>query len=436
MTTTIVVSVRFKDSGRTYYFDPGNLNLRRGEMVVVDTVHGPELAKVVYEQFELTDEELVGDIKMVLRRADQKDFSNPAMQQKDYDDILERCKQKIKDHNLPMRLVKAEYNFYCSRLTFYFTADQRVDFRLLVRDLARTFKTRIELRQIGPRDEAKLLGGIGGCGRSLCCSTFLPDYTRVSIKMAKDQDLPLNPSKISGVCNRLLCCLSYEHQHYVELKAELPRRGTRVETPDGRGEVVDVNVLQQMITVRLASSGMQESYPIQHIREIDRKGACGSCDAWGHSDPDMVSDDAPVAYVYGDESDSSLMMLEEDSTDRYTYESRWSTQSEEPKETKRQRRSRRASRKGQEQAPSSGEERPRPARTRQAPPSGEERPVRRESSPAGPSSQRSRRRSAASDRAKTETSSSQEKTNSSSADEQKGEKSSSRRRPRRKRSTK
>jgi len=164
-----------------------------------------------------------------------------------------------------MSLVKAEYSFDGSRLTFYFTAEKRVDFRMLVRDLARTFKSRIELRQIGPRDEAKLLGGIGPCGRVLCCASFLPDYARVSIKMAKDQDLPLNPAKISGVCGRLLCCLSYEHEQYVEMRTELPRRGTWVQTPDGPGEVVNQHVLKQQLIVQLAGSGMIETYDMTSI---------------------------------------------------------------------------------------------------------------------------------------------------------------------------
>lgn len=173
--------------------------------------------------------------------------------------------EKVHEHNLPMRLVKAEYSFDGSRLTFYFTAEKRVDFRMLVRDLARLFRTRIELRQIGPRDEAKLLGGIGPCGRILCCATFLPDYARVSIKMAKDQDLPLNPTKISGVCGRLLCCLAYEHEQYLQIKAELPKRGTWVQTPDGPGEVVNVNVLKETVIVELAGSQVQEAYSLEQL---------------------------------------------------------------------------------------------------------------------------------------------------------------------------
>lgn len=264
---TLVVSVRFKDSGRTYYFDPADMELRRGDMVIVETIHGPELARVVYENFEVAESDIVGELKPVLRRANNDDLEYTRTLQKHHDDVMARCNEKIQEHNLAMRLVKAEYNFDGSRLTFYFTADQRVDFRMLVRDLARTFKTRIELRQIGPRDEARLLGGIGICGRMLCCSTFLPNYARVSIKMAKDQDLPLNPTKISGLCGRLLCCLAYEHQQYTEMKTGMPRRGVWVQTPDGVGEVVEVNVLQQVVTVQLANSGMQEQYAVNLVKE-------------------------------------------------------------------------------------------------------------------------------------------------------------------------
>ncbi|MCU0490843.1 MAG: hypothetical protein MUD01_04615 [Chloroflexaceae bacterium] len=263
----IVVGIRFKDSGKVYYFDPADFDLRIGEHVIVETVRGLELAKVASERRDVPDNEIVGELKPVVRRAVQADFDRMVVLQGRHDEALARCLEKVREHNLPMSLVKAEYSFDGSRLTFYFTAEKRVDFRALVRDLARAFRSRIELRQIGPRDEAKLLGGIGPCGRMLCCATFLPDYARVSIKMAKDQDLPLNPAKISGVCGRLLCCLSYEHEQYVEMRAELPRKGAWVQTPDGPGEVVALNILKQAVTVQLASSGMQESYSVAQIQE-------------------------------------------------------------------------------------------------------------------------------------------------------------------------
>lgn len=267
----VVVGIRFKDSGKTYYFDPNGIEaLAQGDHVIVETVRGPELAKVAYPPRLVDPEEIVGELKPVLRRAEPTDFERLRQLNSRQDELLARCAEKIQEHGLPMRLVKAEYSFDGSRLTFYFTAEKRVDFRALVRDLARTFRTRIELRQIGPRDEAKLLGGIGPCGRLLCCATFLPDYARVSIKMAKDQDLPLNPTKISGVCGRLLCCLSYEHEHYVNVKSRMPRKGTWVQTPDGPGEVVGVNVLRETVIVALASTGLQEEFLPAQIQEATR----------------------------------------------------------------------------------------------------------------------------------------------------------------------
>ncbi|PDW02355.1 PSP1 domain-containing protein [Candidatus Viridilinea mediisalina] len=268
-----VVGVRFKDSGKIYYFDPCELELNLGDYVIVETVRGLELARIAHERREVNDEEVVGELKAIVRRAEAGDFERMRVLQTRHQEVLARCAEKVREHDLPMNLVKAEYSFDGSRLTFYFTAEKRVDFRMLVRDLARTFKSRIELRQIGPRDEAKLLGGIGPCGRVLCCASFLPDYARVSIKMAKDQELPLNPTKISGVCGRLLCCLSYEHEQYLTLRADLPRKGTWVQTPDGPGEVISQNVLKQQLVVQLASSGMQELYDLNQIEIATNPGA-------------------------------------------------------------------------------------------------------------------------------------------------------------------
>lgn len=247
----IVVGIRFKDSGKTYHFDPLEVPLDLGDWAIVETVRGPELGRVATLANEITQDQVIGELKPVLRRATDEDLQSLLHLQQYEPEALQICGDKIAEHQLPMELIKAEYNFDGSRLTFFFTADKRVDFRALVRDLARTFRTRIELRQVGPRDEAKLLGGIGPCGRLLCCSTFLPDFARVSIKMAKDQDLPLNPAKISGVCGRLLCCLSYEHEQYLEIKAELPQRGDWVQTPEGPGEVIAVNVVKENVTVQL-----------------------------------------------------------------------------------------------------------------------------------------------------------------------------------------
>ncbi len=246
-----VVGIRFKDSGKTYHFDPQNMVFAAGDWVIVETVRGPEMGRVATPPTDLTDDQLLGELKPVVRTVTQQDLEQWRELQRYEPEALNICTQKVAEHNLPMHLVKAEYNFDGSRLTFFFTADRRVDFRALVRDLARSFRTRIELRQIGSRDEAKLLGGIGPCGRPLCCATFLPDFARVSIKMAKDQDLPLNPSKISGVCGRLLCCLSYEQEQYLEIRGELPQRGDWVQTAKGPGEVVAVNIVKETVTVEL-----------------------------------------------------------------------------------------------------------------------------------------------------------------------------------------
>ncbi len=312
---TTIVGVRFKDSGKIYYFDPGAMELQQGDMVIVDTARGPEMAKVAYGRSDVPESELVGELKPVMRRAEQSDFERMRALQARHDEVMARCAEKIEEHGLPMGLVKTEYSFDGSRLTFYFTSEQRVDFRMLVRDLARTFRSRIELRQIGPRDEAKLLGGIGPCGRLLCCATFLPDYARVSIKMAKDQDLPLNPTKISGVCGRLLCCLSYEHGHYVDMKTQLPNKNDWVQTPDGPGDVIAVNVLKETVTVRLASSGMEEDYTIAQI-EAATNGTHAEARRRTHEGM------TPAAYAahageYADEDpDSALLrLLEDDTTD-------------------------------------------------------------------------------------------------------------------------
>lgn len=263
-----VVGIRFKDSGKTYYFDPVAVSdMMIGQYVIVETARGLEMARVAELPHDVDESAIVGELKPVVRTAFEEDEVRWKQLNSRQDELIRRCQEKIDEHELPMSLVKAEYSFDGSRLTFYFTADKRVDFRNLVRDLARTFRTRIELRQIGPRDEAKLLGGIGPCGRILCCASFLPDYARVSIKMAKDQDLPLNPAKISGVCGRLLCCLAYEHEQYIEMKAEMPKRGTWVHTPDGPGEVTSVNVLRGTLTVTLAASGVHEEFKPEAIRE-------------------------------------------------------------------------------------------------------------------------------------------------------------------------
>lgn len=253
-----VVGVRFKRAGRVYYFDPADLDLAIGEIVVVESARGVELGRIVIAPRQVVDSEIKEPLRPVLRKATPEDLRMRDLFRAKEQDALAKCEKKIAQHQLPMKLVGAEYNFDGSRLTFYFTADGRVDFRELVKDLGSTFRTRIELRQIGVRDEAKLLGGVGRCGRMLCCTSFLGEFAPVSIRMAKDQDLPLNPMKISGLCGRLLCCLNYENDTYCEAKQRLPKCGEDVITPMGVGKIVGVNVLKETVSVELESKSTVE----------------------------------------------------------------------------------------------------------------------------------------------------------------------------------
>jgi cell fate regulator YaaT (PSP1 superfamily) len=227
--------------------------IRVGEHVVVETSRGEEVGRVVIPPCQVSDEEIVKRLKAVRRRATAIDLTQMAFYHYKERDALVRCQEKVQQHGLPMKIVRAEYNYDGSRLVFFFAAEKRVDFRKLVQDLARSFRARIELRQIGVRDEAKLMGGMGRCGLTLCCSTWLTEFDPVSIKMAKLQDLPLSPMDISGVCGRLLCCLSYESDHYAQVKDKLPNRGNYIDTPHGRGKVVDVNVIKESVQVELES---------------------------------------------------------------------------------------------------------------------------------------------------------------------------------------
>jgi cell fate regulator YaaT (PSP1 superfamily) len=211
------------------------------------------VGKVVIPPCQVDESEIVGRLKRVVRRATALDLTQMAYHRHKEQDALIRCREKVEQHRLPMKMVRAEFNYDGSRLVFFFTAEKRVDFRKLVQDLARSFRARIELRQVGVRDEAKLMGGVGKCGRMLCCCTWLTDFEPVSIKMAKKQDLPLSPMEISGVCGRLLCCLAYEKDLYVELKAKLPRRGQMIDTHHGRGKVIEVNVIKESVRVELDS---------------------------------------------------------------------------------------------------------------------------------------------------------------------------------------
>jgi cell fate regulator YaaT (PSP1 superfamily) len=254
-----VVGVRFREAGKIYYFDPtGFEDLKVGTYVVVDTARGEDVGQVVIAPRQVADDKVVGQLKGILRRAEPWDL----LQMQNFRDrekqALEKCRQKITEYGLPMKVIKAEYNFDGSRLVFYFTAEKRVDFRKLVKELAKTFRSRIELKQVGVRDEAKLVGDLGRCGRLLCCASFLCEFNPVSIRMAKQQDLPLSPMEISGICGRLLCCLVYENDYYVEVKKRLPKVGDVVVTPLGSGKVSGINVLKETLSVELDSEATIE----------------------------------------------------------------------------------------------------------------------------------------------------------------------------------
>ncbi len=246
-----VVGVRFKKAGKIYYFDPHELNIEKENYVVVETARGVEFGTVVVGPKQVTEEEIVPPLKKVIRIADEEDINKHQSNKEKAIDAFYICEEKIAEHGLEMKLIDVEYTFDNNKVIFYFTADGRVDFRELVKDLAAIFRTRIELRQIGVRDEAKMIGGLGPCGRVSCCATFLGEFEPVSIKMAKDQDLSLNPSKISGLCGRLMCCLKFENEVYEELIAKMPDVGTIVITPEGKGTVVEVFTIIQMVKIKV-----------------------------------------------------------------------------------------------------------------------------------------------------------------------------------------
>lgn len=260
-----VIGVRFKEVGKVYYFDPNGIQMKKGDMAIVETARGVECGEVAMENREIEDKDIVHPLKKMIRKATQGDLKKVEENRKKERHAFEICEKKILDHKLEMKLVDVEYTFDNNKILFYFTADGRVDFRELVKDLASVFRTRIELRQIGVRDEAKMLGGLGICGRPFCCSQFLGDFQPVSIKMAKEQGLSLNPTKISGSCGRLMCCLKYEQEAYESLLRITPRQGAIVNTPDGRGQVVEANLLTGAIKVRLEKA--PDSPPALYRRE-------------------------------------------------------------------------------------------------------------------------------------------------------------------------
>lgn len=256
-----VIGVRFKKAGKTYYFDPNELNIKKGDCVIVETIRGIEFGEVVMDETEIPDEDIVMPLKKVIRIATEEDKIHYAENKEKEKDAFDICLKKIEEHGMQMKLVDVEYTFDNNKIIFYFTAEGRVDFRELVKDLASIFKTRIELRQIGVRDEAKIIGGMGPCGRPLCCKVFLGEFEPVSIKMAKDQGLTINPSKISGLCGRLMCCLNFEQSCYEQILETLPRVNDVVMTPeDETGTVCEINAISRKVKVKLIKEDGMEIY--------------------------------------------------------------------------------------------------------------------------------------------------------------------------------
>ncbi|MBE6071691.1 MAG: stage 0 sporulation protein [Clostridium butyricum] len=265
-----VIGVRFKKAGKIYYFSPEDFNIKKGNYVIVETARGIEFGECVIGIREVSEEDIISPLKSVIRIADDKDIFKHKENKEKEEEALNICLKKIEEHGLNMKLIDVEYTFDNHKVIFYFTADGRVDFRELVKDLATIFKTRIELRQIGVRDEAKMIGGLGPCGRPMCCSSFLGDFASVSIKMAKEQNLSLNPTKISGICGRLMCCLNYEQSTYEDIRKRLPKVGSIVKTEYGNGEVTGNSIVKEIVKVKLKKGDEEviEEYKITDIELV------------------------------------------------------------------------------------------------------------------------------------------------------------------------
>ena len=268
-----VIGVRFKKAGKIYYFGPDKYDINKGDFVIVETARGIEFGECVIGIKQIPEESIISPLKLVLRIATKDDIKKHKENKEKEKSAFEICLNKISEHGLNMKLIDVEYTFDNNKVIFYFTAEGRVDFRDLVKDLATIFKTRIELRQIGVRDEAKMLGGLGPCGRPLCCSTFLGDFASVSIKMAKEQNLSLNPTKISGICGRLMCCLNYEQSTYEDIRKRIPMVGSIVKTEGGTGVVVSNNIIKESVKVKLRCKKTEEEvledYKIENIELVE-----------------------------------------------------------------------------------------------------------------------------------------------------------------------
>jgi len=253
-----VIQVRLREAGKITYFSPSGMKFKIGDYVIVEAERGLDYGQVLSETTAILDSDIDEPLKRVIRKANPWDAHQIEKNKKKVKEVMDTCSKKIQERHLPMKLIDAEFSFDRSKIMFYFTAEGRVDFRDLVKDLANVFKTRIELKQIGVRDEAKILGGLGPCGRALCCATYLKDFEPVTIKMAKEQNLPLNPTKISGLCGRLMCCLGYEYKTYKELMKGLPHEGETLKTEKGTGKIVSVNAIKRSVTVELEDGSLFE----------------------------------------------------------------------------------------------------------------------------------------------------------------------------------
>lgn len=305
-----VVGVRFKKAGKVYYFDNDDVDLKRGDNVIVETARGLEFGETVLEPRDVEDDTIVTPLKKVIRIATDEDKVRNLENKSKEKDAFNICLQKIEEHKLPMKLIDVEYTFDNNKIIFYFVADGRIDFRELVKDLAAIFRTRIELRQIGVRDESKMIGGLGPCGRQMCCSVFIGDFEPVSIKMAKEQNLSLNPTKISGVCGRLMCCLNYEQKTYEEIRKKTPMIGSIVKTADGEGEVAENSIIKEAVKVKMKAPDSEE-FELKPYSIYDVELISGN-----YEDANISEDDIKQEIDKAAEDDKDVELLEDDSTSK------------------------------------------------------------------------------------------------------------------------
>ena len=323
-----IVGIQLQKNGKIYYFDTNHLDVKPGDYVVADTSHGIDLGEIVVGARDIDESAAPASIKKLVRIASPQDIQRSAENRSKEKDAYKICQKKIVEHQLDMKLVSVEYAFDNSKILFYFTANGRVDFRSLVKDLASVFKMRIELRQIGVRDEARMLGGLGACGRPICCGTFLEEFQPVSIKMAKEQNLSLNPTKISGVCGRLMCCLKYEQDHYEQTRKKMPRVGREVNTPDGIGSVTELNIVKETVKVRIANGDSSEikEYPLESVSRLQENGNCIRRNV---KENDVTPEDPEISQensaFSASEEDIRILLSEEEVIDISDTETRQST---------------------------------------------------------------------------------------------------------------